>query len=313
MNFFQIGLLLSIAIATSSVKATTTLEKQLAEYKRIPTSVSWFEVIKLPNQIYAFYEPGHSEQVNSFLIVGDKKDLLYDTGMGIASIKQAIMEVRTTEGLPLHEIVVLNSHGHLDHIGGDFEFDKITALDNPWRIEKLMEGIPAGDSMWVDYYNALTGKPKAPKSFDPKTFFIPKISRDKITLLQKDEVIDLGNRQFEIINMQSHTKDSVVLYERNEKILFTGDTFVPGYFYVLDFDELELDLKALSKLDVSYHYNTHGKQLIDLFLRKNTLEAVIKINNGEVSAKEHEMFGEKVKVYEIDEMYFFSLPNFLMY
>jgi glyoxylase-like metal-dependent hydrolase (beta-lactamase superfamily II) len=313
MKFFQLGLLLILIIVTVSANAVTVLENKLAEYNRIPTSEGWFEVIKLPNQIYAFYEPGHSERVNSFLILGDKKDLLYDTGMGIASIKQAIKEVRKAEGLPHHEIIVLNSHGHLDHIGGNFEFDKITALDNRWRIEKIMEGIPAGNPIWVDYYSEVSGDPQAPKSFNPETFSVPGISKDKIELIQKDVMIDLGNRQFKLINMKSHTKDSIVLYDPKAKILFTGDTFVPGYFYVLDFNELEMDLKTLSNLDVAYHYNTHGNQLIDLGMRNLTLEAVIKINNGDVRATEQQMFGEKNKVYEIDDMYFFSLPNFLMY
>lgn len=295
------------------INADAALDKDLESYRRIPTSDNWFEVIKLPNDIYAFFEPGHSERVNSFLILGDQKDLLYDTGMGIASIKKAIQEVREAEGLPERDIIVLNSHGHLDHIGGNSEFEKITALDNDWRIQKLTTGIPAGIPIWVNYFSDVTGTPAAPKSYIPKLFSIAPVSADRIEIIQQDHVIDLGNRQFKVINSRSHTQDSVLLYEPNQKILFTGDAFVPGYFYVMDFEELEKDLELMTRLDVNFHYNTHGDQLIDLTMRKMTLEAVKKINNGEVLTLKHEMFGEKREVYKVDGMYFFTLTNFLMY
>jgi glyoxylase-like metal-dependent hydrolase (beta-lactamase superfamily II) len=313
MKIYHLWLLVCFLNISINLNAATQLEASLANYKRITTSQNWFEVIKLPNDIYAFYEPGHSEQVNSFLILGEKKDLLYDTGMGIASIKKAIMEMRKSEGLADKDIMVLNSHGHLDHIGGNAEFDTITAFDNQWRIEKLLEGIPAGNPLWVDYYSEVTGKPSAPKSFNPKTFSVPRLTRDKIRLIQQKQIIDLGNRQFSIINAKSHTTDSVILYESKSKILFTGDTFVPGFFLVLDFKELERDLKQITNLDVKYHYNTHGDQLIALGLRKTILEAVIKINKGEIKSIEKVLFGELRKVYKVDDTYFFSLPNFLMY
>lgn len=313
MTHIHIKLLLILIMSSLSSYADVALDKMLAGYKRIPTSENWFEVIKLPNDVYAFFEPGHNEKVNSFLIVGEKRDLLYDTGMGIASIKKAIQEVRKIEGLPTRETIVLNSHGHLDHIGGNSEFEKITALDNDWRIQKLTTGISAGNPIWVSYFSDVTGTPTAPKSYLPKTFSIAPVTADKIELIQKNHVIDLGNRQFEVINSRSHTTDGVLLYERKQKILFTGDAFVPGYFYVMDYDELEKDLELMTSLDINFHYSTHGNQLIDLDLRKVTLEAVKKINNGEVPIVEHEMFGEIRKVYKVDAMYFFTLTNFLMY
>jgi glyoxylase-like metal-dependent hydrolase (beta-lactamase superfamily II) len=300
-------------MSSLSSDADVALENLLAGSKRIPTSDNWFQVIKLPNDVYAFFEPGHNEKVNSFLIVGDKKDLLYDTGMGIASIKKAIQEVRKAEGLATRETIILNSHGHLDHIGGNSEFEKITALDDDWRIEKLTTGIAAGNPTWVSYFSDVTGTPEVPRSYNPKTFSIAPVTANKIELIQKNHVIDLGNRQFEVINSLSHTTDGVLLYERKQKILFTGDAFVPGYFYVMNYDELEKDLELMTSLDINFHYSTHGDQLIDLGLRKLTLEAVRKINKGEVPVLEHEMFGEKRKAYKVDGMYFFTLTNFLMY
>jgi glyoxylase-like metal-dependent hydrolase (beta-lactamase superfamily II) len=291
----------------------TTVAALLRDAKRIPTSQGWFEVIRLPNHIYAFYEPGHSEKVNSFLIVGETKDLLYDTGMGIGSIKDAIAEARRSEGLPQREAMVLNSHGHLDHIGGNYEFDQIVAYEHSWRTRKLIEGIPAGVDQWVGYYEELTPPPHPSQSYSARTMSVRPIDEDKIRYIHEGDVIDLGNRKFKVILSRSHTEDSVILYDAENRILFTGDVFVPGEFYVLDFEELFKDLGMLADLDVAYHYNTHGPQLLDLQARSNALRAAKKVEAEEVNSTKAELFGQDRVVYRVDGFVFWYLPEFLMY
>src|SRR5437762_7076083 len=60
------------------------------EYKvlqRVPISDPWFEVYKVAPAVFAIYEPHQSEEVISYLIVGDKRAALFDTGMGIRDRK----------------------------------------------------------------------------------------------------------------------------------------------------------------------------------------------------------------------------------
>jgi hypothetical protein len=86
------------------------------EYKSLePVLISdpWFEVYKPASNVFAIYEPHQSEEVISYLIVGKKRALLFDTGMGISDIKKVTAELTT---LP---IIVLNSHTHNDHVGGN--------------------------------------------------------------------------------------------------------------------------------------------------------------------------------------------------
>jgi metal-dependent hydrolase (beta-lactamase superfamily II) len=70
----------------------------------------WFEIRELGDGIHLIAEPGH---VNSFLVSGTTTALLFDSGMGIAPIVDVVQEL--TE-LPL---IVVNSHDHLDHRGGN--------------------------------------------------------------------------------------------------------------------------------------------------------------------------------------------------
>jgi hypothetical protein len=89
------------------------------EYKnldRASISNSWFEVYRPARGVFAIYEPHQAEETISYLVVGEKRALLFDTGMGISDLKKVIAELSS---LP---IVVLNSHTHNDHIGDNWGF-----------------------------------------------------------------------------------------------------------------------------------------------------------------------------------------------
>src|SRR3974390_1104899 len=68
------------------------------EYKslqRVPVGDSWFEVYDVAPGTYAIYEPHQSEETISYLIVGDQKALLFDTGMAIGNLRQTTAELTT--------------------------------------------------------------------------------------------------------------------------------------------------------------------------------------------------------------------------
>ncbi|PIV09417.1 hypothetical protein COS31_02425 [Candidatus Roizmanbacteria bacterium CG02_land_8_20_14_3_00_36_15] len=79
----------------------------------------WFTKKQIKPNIWAIAEFEHSEEVISYLILGNNKALLFDTGLGIKNIKEVILNITS---LP---IVVLNSHSHFDHVGGNKLFEKI--------------------------------------------------------------------------------------------------------------------------------------------------------------------------------------------
>src|SRR3984885_6082951 len=96
------------------------------EYKtleRIPVNDPWFEVYKVVPGVFAIYEPHQAEETIGYLVVGEKRALLFDTGMGISDVKKVVSELTK---LP---IVVLNSHTHDDHVGGNWEFSTIYGMD----------------------------------------------------------------------------------------------------------------------------------------------------------------------------------------
>ena len=87
------------------------------EYKpleRVRVSDPWFEVYRVATDVFAIYEPHQAEEVISYLILGTRQAMLFDTGMGISDIQKVTAELTQ---LP---IVVLNSHTHVDHVGGNW-------------------------------------------------------------------------------------------------------------------------------------------------------------------------------------------------
>ena len=65
---------------------------------------------------------GHIQDLFSdymYLVAGEEKAALIDTGMGFPGLRQLV------ERLTDKPVIVLNTHGHLDHIGGNDEFDCI--------------------------------------------------------------------------------------------------------------------------------------------------------------------------------------------
>jgi glyoxylase-like metal-dependent hydrolase (beta-lactamase superfamily II) len=100
---------------------------------------AWFETTEVEPGIHAIEEPFHVERVKSYLVTGEDRAILVDTGMGVANIRD---EVGRLTGLP---VTVINSHAHWDHIGGNALFDDI--LIHPAEADELL---PVTVQIWGD-------------------------------------------------------------------------------------------------------------------------------------------------------------------
>jgi glyoxylase-like metal-dependent hydrolase (beta-lactamase superfamily II) len=207
------------------------------EYKaleRVPVRSRWFEVYRVRPGVFALYEPHQAEEVISYLIVGSRKALLFDTGMGIASIRAV---VRQLTRLP---ITVLNSHTHYDHVGGNREFPRILGMDTAFTRERAAKGY-FNEVMRVEVSPGNLCGP-LPKGFDPGAYHVPPF---RIAATVRDgSVIDLGERKLEVIAVPGHTPDSIALLDRGHRLLFTGDTFYVGPIWLF---EPETDLAAYAR------------------------------------------------------------------
>jgi len=208
--------------------------------KRVPVTDPWFEVYEVVPGDLAIYEPHQAEETISYLILGKKRALLFDTGMGISDIRKVTGELTQ---LP---IVVLNSHTHNDHVGGNWEFDTVYGMDTDFtRANAMGSRQDAQDELGT---GMICGD--LPKNFDSKSYATRpwKVSR----FLHDHDKIDLGGRTIEVVSAPGHTPDAISLLDRANGLLFTGDTYYPAPIWLYrpetDLDQYVASVKRLAAL-----------------------------------------------------------------
>lgn len=213
------------------------------EYKtllRIPVTDPWFEVYRIEPGVFAIYEPHQAEETISYLIVGTKQAVLFDTGMGIGNIQ------KVTAQLTKRPIVVLNSHTHNDHVGDNWRFPFVYGMDTAFtRVNAKGSRADAQAEIAPDQ---ICGE--LPRTFDTKAYATKPWH---ISLFVHDGFkINLGGRKLEIIAVPGHTPDSIALLDRGNGLLFTGDTYYPAPIWLYrsetDLDAYVASVKRLASL-----------------------------------------------------------------
>ena len=228
------------------------------QFERVLESVEWFEVYRIHGSVYAIYEPGQFEEVISFFIVGDERSLLLDTGLGVGDIRGVV------EQLTDLDIVVLNSHSHYDHIGGNHQFENILGLDNPYSHDRAEGSDPEAVAEFIG--PGWVWRP-LPTGFDRAGF---RSEPYEITdVVSEGSIIDLGGRQLEVLETPGHAPDALCLIDRGNRMLFVGDTFYLASLYThlegSDFDLYHASARRLADLsrEVDFVFTAHNVPVVD--------------------------------------------------
>jgi len=141
---------------------------------------------------------------NAYLLIGDKRALLIDSGDGLGNIRQA------AESLTSLPIDVVLTHRHCDHAGGVNWFKTYYFHKNDDRPVFKLEA-----SSWAARKLSKMGGKSIVLSRKP--YHAKKI------LIDDTKVFDLGGRLVRVMNTPGHTPGSIVLSDEKNKLLFTGD------------------------------------------------------------------------------------------
>ncbi len=211
----------SAAPATDSDKWWSALPRAAwSDFRKVDTLNPWFEVYEIVDGVFAIYEPGQYEEVISYLITGSRSALLFDSGLGMGDIQSVVKQLTSKR------VSVLNSHAHYDHVGGNHQFDTIVGMKHPFSLQRSL-GTPnselvqfvSGDWVW--------------KTLPPRFVVSDYQTRpwEYSRWLRPGEAIDLGGVSLEVIHAPGHSPDSIVLLDRDRRLLFTGDTFYLAPLY----------------------------------------------------------------------------------
>ncbi len=190
----------------------------LANLDTVNVGSDWFTVYAVAPGVYAITEPRQYEGVNSFLIVGSQRAVLFDSGLGIGRISEVVKKLTA---LP---VTVLNSHTHFDHVGGNREFTDVRNLDLPFSQASARGEV--GDAL-RDYAKDTLAEDRVcgalPAGVTSRDYAIP--AWKPAAHIEDGERLDLGGRTVKVLQTPGHTPDSLCLLDSANGLLFTGDTY----------------------------------------------------------------------------------------
>jgi len=281
------------------------------EYKtleRIHVSDPWFEVYRVPGfvlanpgiknvtlGVYSIYEPHQFEETIGYLITGEKQALLFDTGMGISDVKKIVDDLTK---LP---VIVLNSHTHNDHVGGNWQFETVYGMDTDFTRANAKGSREDAQSELEP--GSICGN--LPKGFDAKSYATKPwhISR----FLHDGDKLDLGGRTIEILSTPGHTPDAICLLDKANGLLFTGDTYYPAPIWLYrpetDLDAYVASVKRLAALapQIKLVIGAHNVPVAPPSVLPRLVAAIQAVRSGKVSAEPQE---RGKAIYKVDDISF---------
>jgi glyoxylase-like metal-dependent hydrolase (beta-lactamase superfamily II) len=211
----------------------------------------WFEVWEAEPGIVVIEESLHAERVKSYLIIGDHRAALIDTGMGVGDIAAVVRDLTDKP------VTVLLSHAHWDHIGGNTGFSDLHI--HPAEADRLPAGYPNDRMQRWFAPEQLSGPLPAGLSVD--SLIIPPSTATGF--LHEGDIIDLGGRTLEVWHLPGHSPGGLVFIDRANGVLFSTDLAYQGYLYAYRGDDLAIYRASLDRLatltpDLRVVYPSHN-------------------------------------------------------
>ena len=194
------------------------------KYPEVPglkNTFGWFEVRRMPCEVFAVAEPRHEENGCFYVALGKDKALVFDTGLGIYDPEPLVEELAAGR-----EIIVVNSHSHFDHTGGNHFFGKAYIRGTDLVKEIASRGL---HNDVVRFQVRDEAFPMGvPAGFDQEAYGIEPFAYEEA---EEGMTYDLGERKLEVMYTPGHSPDSICLLDRKNDLVLAGDTFYLGALY----------------------------------------------------------------------------------
>ncbi|MGS2742184.1 MBL fold metallo-hydrolase [Halomonas sp. LS-001] len=234
----------------------------------------WYRTVPKGDGITLIDEPWIKPfyRCNIWHVKGSKRGMVVDFGLGAVPLRQHVAL------LSEHHLLAVASHTHFDHIGSAHEFGccyvhaaEAGILSSPDNASTL-----ADQFLSDDMFEAL---PPTPYSHKRYRITAPQM----VCPLEDGEVLDLGNRQWEVIHTPGHSPGGIALWESATQTLISGDLIYDGPLiedlWHSNLSDYASSMRRLRELPVRTvhggHFPSfsgqHLNQLIDGWLRQHEL------------------------------------------
>lgn len=239
---------------------------------------NYYQIMHCSDQIFRITS---QEGVYMELFVGTHHALLLDTGFGFGDLKSTVQSITS---LPL---IIVNTHGHLDHCNGNYQFKGYPIYMNEKDWDMCYKN-------YTQNQRALTVEQAQHKKIDwnkdnyidilPQNFdadqYIHAETSDLIPL-NEGKIFDLGGITLKTIEVPGHTPGSCALLHQEENVLYIGDAanshmvlFLTSAIapYINTLDKLQnLDFKYMRlSHEANLKVKSHIEYYIDCIKNVNT-------------------------------------------
>jgi glyoxylase-like metal-dependent hydrolase (beta-lactamase superfamily II) len=220
----------------------------------------WYAIEWIDDQTLALAEPRYWQYQVSYLLLGDQRAILFDSGSGKRDIRPV---VESFTELP---VVVVCSHPHFDHLGNHHRFERVAMFDHPTLRERVKDG-------W----------------FRPSFGQYLNLARPRFRVTEwwaAGQQFDLGDRTLIVLHVPGHSPDSIALLDRERGQMFLGDYLYNDLLYVDDLGQyLETSETLLAQSRGTERlFGAHGQPAMP-YERLEHLNALLhQIENGQTQS-----------------------------
>ncbi|XP_029115455.1 acyl-coenzyme A thioesterase MBLAC2 [Scleropages formosus] len=169
-----------------------------------------------------FYESGN--RANIWLLRGSHQDVVIDAGLGLRSLPEYLSAaglLGDTSGRGRNPLLAVATHVHFDHSGGLHQFAQVGV--HKAEVDALSSGDNYETVTWLS--DAEVVRAPAP-GWRASGYRVKAVQPTHI--LQEGDVINLGDKQLTVLHMPGHSRGSICLHDKENKMLFSGDTVYDG-------------------------------------------------------------------------------------
>ncbi len=162
-----------------------------------------------------------------YLVLGDDKVALLDTGIGLGSLRGYIERI-----CPRPVELVILTHGHLDHANGAGEFKDVPVYLNPLDRELMRRHADVDERIKyaVHSWQRIGQTPPAFCAADA----VPDYDPEETLPLLDGQRFDLGGISIEAVHTPGHTQGMTMLLLPEERTMLFGDACGVGTLLVED-------------------------------------------------------------------------------